>query len=629
MPEAGKRITLIGIKNKCQLGCLRLVLGLFLLFWQGFVHAIALSDDNPVISIQDSFHFFVASEPVLDSLLAVQQLSAEHWQSNAGSSTNLGRYTDPLWVHFTIDRSSLGWGRDSILSLAYPHHDWVDAYLVEAGQVIAHYQGGDLRDLNARPLPERTHLFPLEPFWNTGGQSLDVYLRLQSEGPMIVPLMLLDQSIADGREFWLHVVYAFYFGALFVMLVYNFFLYLMLRDVAYLAYVSLIVTSAFMQYSVQGFGLLYSWPHLPGLNNTMVIQASVWLEFTAIVFVILYTRLYERGSPLNRWLTYVVAALSVVLVVFSWVLPYGITIRLSHVLGLTATVMGFYVGVQGWRSNQKAARLFAVAWFANLIFIGWYILTLSAVLPSTLIGEHAIMVGSLIELSLFAIAFADRMNEEKEKRLAVQYEMIDTQARMNADLDRKVKERTRDLEVLNQRLETLSITDGLTGTFNRRYFDRRLAEMIGEACVEQETLALLMIDIDHFKQLNDNHGHQFGDECLIRAAELIQLALGNEFAVCARYGGEEFVVILPRVDLAGAVSLGERIRAAFMTTPITQGQIQETMTVSIGVAALAADVEQEAAVEPLGQQLLREADERLYWAKSRGRNQVADMAGVA
>lgn len=168
-------------------------------------------------------------------------------------------------------------------------------------------------------------------------------------------------------------------------------------------------------------------------------------------------------------------------------------------------------------------------------------------------------------------------------------------------------------------LEDLSLVDGLTGIGNRRRFDEFLIREWRRSRRARTPLALVMLDVDYFKAFNDNYGHAAGDECLREVAATIAMVVRRPGDLCARYGGEEFAAILPHTDLAGARTLGERIRAAVtgLEIPHARSAIAPVVTVSIGVAAgdIAGNEEPEA--------LLRAADRRLYEAKIAGRNRVA------
>jgi two-component system cell cycle response regulator len=165
------------------------------------------------------------------------------------------------------------------------------------------------------------------------------------------------------------------------------------------------------------------------------------------------------------------------------------------------------------------------------------------------------------------------------------------------------------------RLEELSSRDGLTGLYNRREFEARLREETQRARRYNKPLSVMLLDIDHFKNVNDRYGHQAGDETLIAVADLIRLSARPMDAVC-RYGGEELAVILPETDATGAGIVAERIRASVAESLTTTPQGDEIqVTVSIGFATFPRDGD-------TGPGLVKSADEALYAAKQEGRNLV-------
>ena len=161
-----------------------------------------------------------------------------------------------------------------------------------------------------------------------------------------------------------------------------------------------------------------------------------------------------------------------------------------------------------------------------------------------------------------------------------------------------------------------SRTDALTQLDNRRYFDERLKEFCHLSSRNRDQLTVLVIDCDHFKNINDTHGHNIGDECLKHLAAIFGKALTRTTDVCARYGGEEFSMILPGVEQAGAKIVSERIRLMVESTPLVIGKETICMTVSIGCVSR----KLEHFFPGLPQELFKQADASLYLAKKAGRN---------
>lgn len=175
----------------------------------------------------------------------------------------------------------------------------------------------------------------------------------------------------------------------------------------------------------------------------------------------------------------------------------------------------------------------------------------------------------------------------------------------------------RSLREARDHLEQLSLQDGLTGIANRRHFDRLLDAEWQRASRNKGMLSLLMIDIDHFKSLNDHFGHQYGDACLIKIAQALRSALTRSSDVVARYGGEEFAAILPATDLAGAEMVATKMREAVAALEIPNAPARGgSVTVSIGLAVCVAHPQH------LPATLIAKADQLLYRAKQKGRNRV-------
>jgi len=186
------------------------------------------------------------------------------------------------------------------------------------------------------------------------------------------------------------------------------------------------------------------------------------------------------------------------------------------------------------------------------------------------------------------------------------------------ELEARVAERTNELVQLNQKLAQLSISDGLTGISNRRYFDDILELEWQRSARSQLPLALIMLDIDYFKLYNDSYGHLAGDECLKQVANVLKTTIKRAYDLAARYGGEEFTIILPDTDINGAFTVAEKIRKNIEKLAINHepSLISCVVTVSLGVVAMIPDI----SYKP--ESLIAAADKALYQAKQTGRNKT-------
>ncbi|NOY22336.1 MAG: diguanylate cyclase [Acidobacteria bacterium] len=171
----------------------------------------------------------------------------------------------------------------------------------------------------------------------------------------------------------------------------------------------------------------------------------------------------------------------------------------------------------------------------------------------------------------------------------------------------------RQLSSVNKRLRDLSVTDSLTGLYNRGYLNRMLKAEIKKLSRREEWLSCIMIDIDHFKRINDTYGHITGDFVLKELANIMR-EQSRESDIVTRYGGEEFVLLLPQTDPDGAVILAEKIRTAVEKNPFHTGDLTVGITISCGVYGIRNFLE--------GRNLVQYADEALYGAKETGRNRT-------
>lgn len=189
------------------------------------------------------------------------------------------------------------------------------------------------------------------------------------------------------------------------------------------------------------------------------------------------------------------------------------------------------------------------------------------------------------------------------------YPLIRTQAREEF----KLRAMTETLSARSETLEQAALTDGLTGMQNRRYFDDALREYLMEFRRIEKPIGLMILDLDHFKQVNDTHGHDVGDEALRAVAGCLR-DMTRYHDVVARLGGEEFAVVAPNMTEEQLFKLAERIRKTIAAQVVTAGNVRLRVTTSIGLAVWDG--------KETGEDFYRRADKQLYQAKRQGRNRV-------
>jgi len=201
-------------------------------------------------------------------------------------------------------------------------------------------------------------------------------------------------------------------------------------------------------------------------------------------------------------------------------------------------------------------------------------------------------------------------------------------------MEAQIQRRTGELEAalaeaesLRHRYQELSVVDELTGLHNRRFFFPEASTALANALRQQQPFSILMLDLDHFKQINDTHGHSMGDQVLQTAAALLKRQI-RDGDVIARFGGEEFVLALPNTDRVGALQLAERILASMRTCEFGAEPHRFRVTGTIGVARISGAENDGRNRAELFELLLRQADQALYMGKERGRDQVCTFREI-
>jgi diguanylate cyclase (GGDEF)-like protein len=549
------------------------------------------------------------SQLTIDDIMTHQ--SPRYWQMSRQTVPNFGFTESTHWFYVQLSNPSTQ-SVSRLLELSYPLVDHLDFYLVHQQQILKTYKMGDAQPLSARPIDHRHFLVPLDI---PAKQQVDVYIRVQTEGSLQLPLDLWTLKGFFHHDQWSFFLQLIVLGIMAGLGVYNFFLLIATRHMSYLWYVLTIGSISLLILSLYGISAEFIWPNLPILNNYSLINAiSLSLTFSAL-FAYNFLKL-GRQSWWVRTICFSFVAAGIVLFILGFLLPYSQVILISTLLTVVEAFAAILLGSYLWSKGDQLAKFYTIAWSSFMLGAVALVLSKWGVLPSNRFTDNILQVGYVSEGFLLSFALAYRMNVERKQRDQARQDILRMQREANHALELRVQERTIELEQANQALRELNAKDGLTGVFNRLYFEETFDLEWQRGSRFTTPLCLMMIDADHFKSINDQYGHLCGDACLRHLAKCCHESVSRAGDFVARYGGEEFVMLLSSTSLVGACLIAERVRRTIADTPFEWQGHTLSLTVSIGVACCIPEIKQNA------KRLVGHADQACYAAKASGRNAV-------
>jgi len=527
-----------------------------------------LNDQTRIIDLDQSLELFEDKE----GNLSFEQISSAAYSSlffkTDKPSPNFGFTDHAWWVRFTLHNEHAD-SLNLLIRQDYPLIDYVDFWSQQDDQWVQ-VKTGDRRLFMKRQVEHRDFLFPTTL---QSGESKTFYLRFESSGPINISLSVYqrNQLIASlGKE---QLAYGMYFGGFLVLLFYNLFIFIVVKDRAFFYYL-LYVLSYGLYFAVHnGLSYQFFWPESPDWGN----QSLVLLLGLTLIWGMQFSRRFldtAQFAPRLDKIGIVLQALALLLLLGASVFSYATIILPMSLLTVVLVAVIMAMGAVSLLSGYRPARFFLLAWSALLLGVIVYMLKTFGLLPHNVLTQNGFQIGSLIEMVLLSLALASRVRE----------------------------------------LQWQSSTDPLTSLANRRVFDETLAFEFERCKRTSDSLSLLVIDIDLFKKFNDSFGHAKGDEALRMVAKRLSEFSRKMDLVC-RYGGEEFAMILPNTDKSTAFHIAERIRRKIEQ----ENPTGERVTISIGLASLSDDVF-ESTID-----LFEAADCALYMAKAEGRNRVIDF----
>ena len=563
------------------------------------------------------------------------------WQPYQGARSKRPAKDEALWLTFDALRPQLTSDHWVLtIRLATLHHIQIFTYNTVTQESWNSSAIGLMHPQQAREKITRHPAFNL-PLNHE--QPLRVFVKIMSPYVVTIPMAIVKAKTFEAHSDLDLLVLGMILGTLLVMLLYNLSLYTLLRDPSYFYYSTYVLFALLYLTSLTGLGTLYVWPDNHWLVKYGTLTFAALSFLSATLFVRVFLKLKRFGGLVLHTNTVLLAIWSML----ALALAFTVNASLFSILGLFSLLTCFIgLAVTVYLSIKKVptAIIFTLAWLALIVGTIIFILMLKGILPFNIITAYAQMFGMVIELILLSFALAYRINLDRQKReiaqlkalalegkvslernqrIQAQNETLSLQINQNKILEAQVSERTQQyedamvkLEILNGDLLALSLTDPLTKIANRRCFDRSLEDECRRAYRDQSFLAIVFVDIDFFKKVNDNYGHGVGDVCISTIAGLLNKLAGRSGDLVARYGGEEFVYMLSNTSEQDACNVAEKARESIETAVINTENGELKITASFGVASW---VPKSAKEFP---DFITRADDALYQAKKQGRNRV-------
>lgn len=498
-----------------------------------------------------------------------------------------------------------------LLEIAYPTLDSVELFVPGAGGATVHLQAGDLLPFSRRPLAHHNLVFPVE--LPAGASSL--YLRVASAGALTVPAELWIPQAFHRHNQASYAGLAIYYGMLLALGAYNLLLYFSLRDRTYLFYVLFLASMAVGNASLEGLAGQFVWPEWPRWNNLALPLGMAMSGLLAANFVRSFLHTADShprtDAVLRGFMAWYVVALLLNLVSYRW------AEMMTSLASLCFSTTTLVIAIASYRQGHPGARYFVLAW--SFLLAGSVMLALRNFgwIPTNFITRYGFQIGSALEMLLLSYALADRITAlRRAKELAdarllhLQQENVAALKRSEQELEQRVAERTRQLVAANAQLEVLSHHDALTGLGNRNELEQAWTRLEAFARRSQHGIAVLLMDLNNFKPINDTHGHHVGDHVLKEVASRLRRHTRATDTV-VRLGGDEFIVLASEVIANDELDhLRSKIEAAVGEPVAVDGKIL-TVGCSIGIACYPTDATNLS-------DLLALADTAMYRSKRQG-----------
>lgn len=520
-----------------------------------------------------------------------------------------GISSSDYWLKIIVrntDDTELSWLLESV------HEQWDHVNLYINGE--KKFYSGDQIPFTQRPFASERNVFEIT---TPAKAEQQLVIHFSYEQPGLAETKIRLWTVNEYSQYYANRY--FMIGAMFglgiILFFYNLFIGYSTRLPQFLWYSAYLISALLAFLTGTGLGYRYFWSNLNWFNDFSPVLTVALLMIMATQFTRSFLNTATESVTIDRLLKliFVIAGLSI----FFSLIGYR---HYAVILGLISMLTSVFFPVIGsiiYLKGKSYARFYILGW--GIWSLGMIIAVLQHIgmIQVTLYSGLSTGLCFSIEAALLSFALADRFNQLTKEKDEIELIHIEHLKKDQQQLEQLVTERTEQLEQARDRAELLARTDPLTNMLNRRAFFECGSIEIERSLRYKSSLAVMMIDLDRFKSINDNYGHAAGDNALLSVANTLKAMIRN-VDIIGRIGGEEFAVIVPHADLEMATELAQRLRLGIEKAEIIIDGKPLNITACFGVTSL--DVKSESLDEAL-----KRADQALYLAKENGRNRVEQL----
>jgi len=550
----------------------------------------------------------------------IEDIQKTNFEKITNNNINLGYEKNEIWFRLDINNSTSK-HQEMILELTEVYFDYVNLYRFSAGKLISYEENGLKVPIEKRRIKEPLPSFALNI---APHETQTLYLKIKTKNHGIATAINLKKKKVFLQD--IHTkkyLYFAYFVMLATIILYNLIYYLYFKDQIYFHYI--VYITLFSLWVANYKGLIISFSNTQLYHELQIIIPIFFISLFYFSQAILETK--QKYPALHKWMNGMIA-LSLVTVLYMLVNKEN-SLFLFNIISIVLLLI--LIGSTLWYLKKTPFHLLyllALGTFVSGMMI-LALMTLGFIAYNYWLSNLVVLL-SIVEIGLFSLLFVYRINLIRRQSLKSREKLLEQQKTESTRLFHAVAEKTKELKQakkelelelqkkakLEKHLQHLASTDPMTELYNRRAFFEISDLEVSGAKIDKEKLTCLLIDIDHFKNINDTYGHDAGDIVITSVAKMM-ISNTRDKDHIGRIGGEEFAILMPKTDADAAYLIADRLRENISRHAISiHNHHTLKVTVSIGLSSLNHHSEETIHT------LLKRADNALYQAKNNGRNQV-------